>query len=207
MKFFLFIMILLSYTNLSGQNEPPKDAVYRHLTRDCDIIYSKPVKKFIAVTDSFVLFYSDSGKVQIEKEEFNSKLEFRDKKYRFTETELLKDSLVKYLFLHNILNYDNLLKVSISDRTAVSQYGDTVNTTLSVNSATIKLYDIVWINKTGNRRTRSFNFDIRFIYENNPYSIYLFELNIETERKVADLKKILSTEPKLKCLRYIGFEI
>jgi len=207
MRLFLFILPFLTFTKLIGQISQPKDAVYKSQKSDCDIKYDKSVKSIFEVSDTIVLLFSDKGKLIVEREDFRTSLELRDKNYKSIDTDLQKDSLVKFLFLNDILNYDNLLKSSTADRVAISQYGDTINTTLSVNSTTIKLYDIVWTSKIETKKTRVFNFDISFIFANNPYSIFHFDLIIETDKKISDIKQILSTIPKLKCLRYTGCEI
>ena len=207
MKTFLFILSVFAFTSSMGQKALPKDAVYKSQKSDCAIVYDKSVIKKLQSSDTFYLLLSDKGKLSVTREDFGISLRHRNKKYNFTETALEKDSLILFLFLNDILNYDNLLKSATADRTAISQYGDTINTTLHVDCSTIKLYDIVWTGDIKTKKTKTFTFDINFIFENNPYSIYHFYLTVETDKKISNIKQILSTTPKLKCLRYSGFEI
>jgi hypothetical protein len=207
MKTFLFILLVFAFISSMGQKALPKDAVYKSQKSDCAIVYDKSVIKKLQSSDTFYLLLSDKGKLSVIREDFGISLRHRNKKYNFTETALEKDSLILFLFLNDILNYDNLLKSATADRTAISQYGDTINTTLHVDCSTIKLYDIVWTGDIKTKKTKTFTFDINFIFENNPYSIYHFYLTVETDKKISNIKQILSTTPKLKCLRYSGFEI
>ena len=207
MKTLLFILSVFSFINSTGQNAPPKDAVYKPQKKQCDIEYGKSILKKLKLFDTAFILWSDNGKLNVPIESFGNNLQHRDKKYSYTQTSLRKDSLVLFLFRNDILNYDNLLKSATADRTEISQYGDTINTTIYVDCSIIKLYDIVWIDHIVTKKTKTFTFDINFIFENYPYSIYHFYLTIETDKKISNVRQILSTIPKLKCLRYSGFEI
>jgi hypothetical protein len=207
MRTLLIILTLFSFIQSSGQNVPPNDAVYRLQKNQYGIVYDKPKVKRIEISDTALLLWSDNGKINIEKENFEISLQYRDKKYNYTQTTLRKDSLVLFLFRNDILNYDNLLKSATADRTAINQYGDTINTTIHVDCSTIKIYDIVWTNHIETKKTKTFTFYLNFIFENNPYSIYHFCLSIRTDKNISNVREILSTIPKLKYLKYSGFEI
>jgi len=208
MKLFLIITIILLSIQANSQDQSKTQPVYQTLKKDCDLQLLASKRLMIEREDSLTFLRSDSGYIKIKNEDFETKLQYRDQKYNFSDTKYRKDSVLFKLFRNDLLTLDKLLNVLFMDRRSVSQFGDTLDFTLSHKRDDIEIYDLTIIPVTKFYKAKVLLFDVRFIQTTSPYSIFHFELSLNLKGRGKLIKKFMKgRKAELYCLTYRGFEI
>lgn len=205
---FLFILLTACVCMYAQQQKRPEDARFRNIADECALPIHPSQKLEIIRQDSTVHFISDSGMLIIDQWVLDTALIKYTTYFDSHNTRYQTDSVCNLLFRKNFLTHDNIIQALKLERLFVSQYGDTLNSTLNYVPGNIVVFRINQCPNPTYMTGHLLSFEIGFLQQHAFYSRYHFFIVLEVEKKYrgAGLYRQIRYS-KLKCLVYQGVEI
>lgn len=205
----ILIILLITCADINAQQQKrPEDARYRNIADECARTYPPSHKLEIIRQDSTVHFISDSGTLIIEQWILDTALIKYTNYFDSHNTRYRTGTVCNLLFRNNFLTHDNIIQALKIERLSVSQYGDTLNSSLHYVPGNIEVFRINQCPNPKYMTGHLLSFEIGFLQQHAFYSRYHFfiVLNVEKKYRKANLYKQIN-HSTLKCLVYQGFEI